>query len=521
MKLQRSAGVLTPLFSVYSKNSCGVGEFADVPVLADWCKTAGFRILQFLPLNDMGFNFRPYDSESSIALEPMHLSLDGLSHVPISAFKQEIESLKQKFNTRGDFYDTQIKKAKLELLKKIFEKRLASGEKDFKHYVKAQEKWLESYAMYRVLKQRFGGASWMDWPEEFRLKKPEAMKGLKVGEGVEIEFQKWLQWQAYEQFSKAHKLAKKKGVLLMGDIPFLVSRDSADVWANPEYFKLELSAGAPPDLYFAAGQEWGMPPYRWEAIEQDNYDYLAQKLKYAENFYDLFRIDHFIGVFRVWTFRLGLPEEERKKTGAFDPADESIWEAHGRKIVEAMLRSSSMKPCAEDLGCVPKCSEKVLEDYQIPGIDVQRWMRHWETTGEYKTSEEFRSLAMAVISTHDTTPLDVWWKWEAGDPSDRQKFWESIGLPGPYDAEPTPRLVRACFEAISKTRSIFSIQLLQDWLLLAGVFKDVRQDYRINTPGVVHENHWRLRSPLSLEELCHLPANQDFFNLNKKSRRIN
>ena len=518
-QLRRSAGVLTPLFSLYSQKSIGVGEFSDLNLLVDWCKKTGLSIIQLLPVNDAGLHLRPYDSESSFALDPVHASLENIAHAPIGDFKNEIQRLREAFPLRGDFYDKTVKKAKLDVLKQIFEKRKASGESDFRRYCRAQEKWLEPYCQFKVLKDRFGAAGWIDWPPEYRDRDKDVMGRLAKTEVFGLEFYRWVQWQLYLQFRKAKEYAKKKGVRIMGDIPFLVSRDSADVWMSPQYFKLELSAGAPPDQFFADGQEWGMPPYCWKEIQDSGYEYVTGKLRYAENFYDLFRIDHFVGVFRVWTFRFGLPYEERRKTGAFDPPDEKVWEDHGRRIVEAMMQSTSMQACAEDLGAVPKCSDRVLEDYGIPGMDVQRWMRHWETTREYKKPSEYRASAIAVLSTHDTSPLWAWWKWEAGDEDERQKFWQWIGLAGPFEAEPSVKFAEASLKTISSTQSLFSIQLLGDWLCLAGIPKDKDPNYRINVPGVVNETNWRQRAPFSLEEMQKLPANKKILSMNQLSGR--
>jgi len=158
----------------------------------------------------------------------------------------------------------------------------------------------------------------------------------------------------------------------MGDLPFLVSRDSADVWANKNYFKLHLTSGAPPDMYFAMGQKWGMPPYRWEEIEKDKYIYIKEKLKFAANFYNMFRIDHFVGLFRVWTIENNTPEEQASLIGNFDPKNKPLWKKSGEKIIDVMIQNPEMLPCAEDLGTVPDCSNKTLEEYGIPGMDVQR-----------------------------------------------------------------------------------------------------------------------------------------------------
>lgn len=517
--VKRAAGVLTPLFSVYSKNSAGVGEFPDLELLVDWAAKCGLKLVQLLPLNDAGFNFRPYDSESSIALEPMHLSLDRMRGVDLKEFSGEIAQLKKDFPCTGDFFDTGVKKAKLDLLWYMFRRRQKSSEADFKAFAESEAAWLKPYSQFRALKDRFGLSAWMDWPDEYRERRPEAMEAFDAEEKESLVFYQWVQWQLYLQLKAAHDHAAKKGVEIMGDIPFLVSRDSADVWSNPSYFKLELSAGAPPDQFLASGQEWGMPPANWEEVRRHGYDYLARKLRYAENFFDLYRIDHFVGVFRVWTFRRGLPDADRVKTGAFDPPDESTWEAHGRRIVEAMLAATRMRPCAEDLGCVPVFSEKVLDDYGIPGMDVQRWMRWWETTKDFKKPEEYRENGMAVISTHDTAPMAQWWKWEAGDDDDRQRFWQSVGLEGKFDPEPSPKFAGACLHAAMAARSALSVQLIQDWLYWGGVVKDMRQDYRINKPGIVVDTNWRLRLPLSLEEMAKLPLNKKIAALARECGR--
>ncbi len=519
-KLRRSAGVLTPLFSIYSKNSIGVGEIPDLALLVDWCLKCGLRLIQLLPMNDAGFSFRPYDSESSIALEPMYLSLQEIHGVEMKEFGKELAKLRKDFPCEGQFFDTRIKKAKMDILWYMFRRRKKTAEKDFEKFAAQNKRWLKPYAQFRVLKDRQGLSAWMNWPVEFRERHPEALAALENDEAESLLFYQWLQWQIGLQFRKVKEYANKNGVQIIGDIPFLVSRDSADVWVDPAYFKLNLSAGAPPDMYLEDGQEWGMPPCDWGVISKNNYDYLAQKLQYAENFYDFFRIDHFVGVFRVWTFRRGLADKEKAKTAVFDPADESLWEEHGRRIVEAMLRSTRMRPCAEDLGCVPKCSERVLEDYNIPGMDVQRWMRHWETTKEYKTPKEYRQNSIAVISTHDTSTLEAWWKWEAGDEGERQKFWQFIGLEGQFDPEPSKKFVEACLRAAVLARSVFSVQLLQDWLAWGGVLGEVQKDYRINRPGLVHDKNWRMRLVISLEAMQKLPINKGIFAINRASKRV-
>ena len=410
--VRRRAGVATPLFSIYSKDSAGIGEFPDLDLLADWTASCGMSIIQLLPMNDVGSNFRPYDADSTFALEPMYLRLDALRGADPAPFKKDIAKLKQAFPCGMLKVDYGVKAAKLRLLRRMFES--ADRGAEFGAYVAAKSFWLEDWAIYRVIKDHHGNKAWEEWPAELRSRDAKTLGEFVRAHRTEIGFYQWLQWQSALQFAAAKSYAASKGVFFLGDLPFLVSRDSADVWAHQNYFKLELLAGAPPDAFFAAGQRWGMPPYRWEAIAADGYRYLIEKVKTAEEFYDLFRIDHVVGVFRLWTIRADEPVETQGLRGVFDPADESQWEEQGRRILGVMLDHSRMLPCAEDLGVVPPCSYKVLGEFGIPGIDVERWTRDWGNTYDFKSPHDWRKGAIAVISTHDTTPLGVWWLYECG-----------------------------------------------------------------------------------------------------------
>lgn len=409
---RRRAGVSTPLFSVYSSQSTGIGEFPDLPLLADWCVQTGMSIIQLLPMNDVGFKFTPYDAQSMFALEPVYLRLENLIAADIKNFQTEIGELKKRFPAGNLRVNYGIKKAKLELMGKIFE----SAEKKapaFERFKKANQFWLEDYVFYKVIKETSGEAAWEGWDPGLRSREEKALKGIAARHSGRLELYRWLQWQAFEQFSAARREVNARGVYLMGDIPFLVSRDSADVWARQDYFKLDWIAGAPPDSFFAMGQRWGMPPYNWEAIAARGYDYVIEKLKYAQNFYDFFRIDHVVGAFRIWTISKTEPEESAGLNGHFDPEDESLWEEHGKKILSVMVERADMLPCAEDLGVVPKCSYTTLEEFAIPGMDVQRWTKEWQTTGEFMDPGKYRKNSIAVISNHDMTSFRGWWEFEA------------------------------------------------------------------------------------------------------------
>ena len=580
---QRRAGVALPLFFVQSKKSVGVGELPDLELLADWCIQTGQSLIQLLPMNDTGFDFRPYDSQSSFALEPMYLSLEKLAYVPPKEFSSDIDFLRKRFPLDSPWFDTSVKREKLKILKKMFLRRDLSGDKDFKKYRERERSWLESYVLFKVIKAKMNGLAWEAWPDALRNREEDALTGIRRDESEALEFEAWLQWQLYRQFREVAGALQKKGVRLIGDLPFLVSRDSADVWSERHYFKLHLSSGAPPDLYFADGQQWGMPPYHWQALEAGGYDYFAEKLRYAENFYDLFRIDHFVGIFRVWTF-----PREGAREGAFDPSDESLWEPQGRKVVQMMLSKTRMLPCAEDLGTVPDCSFRVLKESGIPGMEIQRWMRDWGHSWDFKPGMQYRVNSIVTLSTHDMVPFEAWWEFEAGrvdekmfekkcrahgieysavaerlfdlkkriagrvpwkkeinsvkafidilgkeehdvrdlvdlylsTSDEKERFWKSIGLHGNSEESSSQPLVYQALETAGKASSVFCVHPLQDWLALGKILGAPSLDRRINEPGTVNETNWRFRMSVYLEDLKKLPINKTIKAINKKTERV-
>ncbi len=583
IKPRRRAAVATPLFSIHSKRSVGVGEIPDLVALADWCRACGIGIIQLLPLNDVGFTFTPYDAESAFALEPMYLSIEAIGPAA-KPFAKELERLRLQF-PRGGAFHRPVKQAKLDILRKIYHAGFSGRHPRFERFRKAHSAWLEPYTAFKVLKERFGGAAWEAWPDEYRDARTGFVRAAEE-EADRMRFHAWLQWQLCEQMSAAREACASRGVLLMGDLPFLVSRDSADVWASPLLFKLDLAAGAPPDLCFAKGQKWGMPPYAWERIAADGYRMLGAKLRYAERFYDLFRIDHFVGFFRLWSIPLG----EEGDRGFFEPADERTWEEHGRRILDVILANTGMLPCAEDLGTVPECSYKVLSEYALPGMDVQRWTKTGWDHFDFKAPGEYRANSIATASTHDVTPLAAWWEFEAGtvdevavrrrcadhglsfpavsarlfDPArsaahgrlrwrnqlrdfralpallerpehevgdwidlfrstfdEREKFWRYAGLAGEPERTASPRLIAAALGALAETRSVFTSQLLQDLLALGPVAPsgEALWDFRINFPGTTGPKNWALVMPVGLEEMMELPLNRTLLELHRRTGR--
>ncbi|MFA5320403.1 MAG: 4-alpha-glucanotransferase [Candidatus Omnitrophota bacterium] len=412
--LKRRAGVLAPLFSLYSSKSAGIGDINDLRLLVDWCVLTGNGILQMLPMNELGPVFCPYDSMSSFALEPLYFSFSGIASD--TAAGRRVEALKKKFPLTVPRVDYKLKWDKLSLLWEMFleEEKAVKADASFLSFRERNTYWLKDFSCFKVIKYYAQGKAWYEWDDVYRRRDKEALLAFENEHSQELLFQEWLQWKLFEQMTALKDYAADKGVLLKGDLPILVSRDSADVWAHPEFFKLHSAAGAPPDMYCSKGQRWGMPTYEWGKIAADGYTYFKEKLRYAQNFYDLLRVDHVVGLFRIWSIPYDDPLENQGLHGSFDPAEENCWREHGRKILSVMLDNTGMLLCAEDLGVIPWVCTEALREYGIPGNDVQRWAKDWDVRHDFLPPEEQRFSAVSMLSTHDTTNFAAWWENEAG-----------------------------------------------------------------------------------------------------------
>jgi 4-alpha-glucanotransferase len=411
---RKRSGILIPLFSVYSKNSFGIGDLGDLKILIDWCRKSGNSIIQLLPLNEVGHQFCPYDALSSFALEPAYLNFKSIPGSKSRSIDLRLRALAKDFPNGKPKVDYRIKEEKIGILRDIYLADKNAGSQELSKFKEENTYWLDDFALFKTLKGHQLHKPWYNWEGRYKNRDHQELKIFREEHSNEINFQVWLQWQLYKQLKQVKDICVHRGILLKGDLPLLVSRDSADVWAHPEFFKLEYAAGAPPDMYCAKGQRWGMPTYNWDSIAGDGYRYLKAKLKFAENFYDILRIDHVVGLFRIWSINYSEPEENKGLNGFFDPRDENKWGLQGKHILSVMLSSTRMLLCAEDLGMIPEVCTKALVELGIPGNDVQRWVKDWKVAHDFLSPDGFREISVAMLSTHDTTNWPAWWENEAG-----------------------------------------------------------------------------------------------------------
>ena len=315
------SGVAVPLFSLYSKQSIGIGEFLDLIPFARWAKFCDFNIIQLLPVNDTGAESSPYSARSAFALNPVFINVqtvEGSADV-----EDEIRTAKHEFDKLGKIDYYHISSWKRFVLRKIFDNRYSELKKD-----KLLQRWIDDnpwskpYCVYCTLKAMNGEASWKDWPE---FRDPSAKDIEKHWKKFEKDnlFQAWMQFEAEKQFSAVIEEISKMGLRLKGDIPILINEDSADVWADRKYFSLDDRAGAPPDMFSYSGQNWGFPTYRWDVIEKDDFAWWRSRLAQASKFYHAYRIDHVLGFFRIWS----IPQQEVTGIlGYFNPCVPLTWE---------------------------------------------------------------------------------------------------------------------------------------------------------------------------------------------------
>ncbi|MDR3131091.1 MAG: 4-alpha-glucanotransferase [Treponema sp.] len=644
---KRLIGTAVPVGALRSRESAGVGEFPDLVKFAELCGRMGIGLIQILPVNDTGYESSPYSALTVFALHPLYLRISELPELKSgpAQFRQKAVDLGKQFEGETRFPFEKIVRAKMSLLREIYEankKEIAAKTEGgvLGKWIK-ENPWIKEYAVYRRLKEANSEKSWREWTS-FRQASAADIDALWNDGKLRAEhiFWAWLQEALDTQFSAAAAAVAAAGILLEGDLPILINEDSCDVWAHPEYFRMELSAGAPPDMYSPGGQNWGFPIYNWDALAKADYSWWRKRLKAAEKYYQAYRIDHVLGFFRIWAsgrkdihaamgqfvpyipvkkeelFALGfdggrirwlsLPhiptgeiwdalrnnwggarteqeiavEAEKTFSAALNriageelwlfkesihgekdiaalglhpaardylfyawrsrvffesgkndffpvwdcrasrayaslsgeeksglealltkhnAASEEIWEKQGKKLLTIISESSSMLPCAEDLGAVPDCVPRVLAKLKILGLRVVRW--HREKGGPdspFVPLEDYPELSVCTASVHDSSTLREWWEREA----DQQVFCGFLGypsLPKVYN----PGVAKVLLQRIATAASLFRVFQIQDLLHLSPEwYAEDPASERINVPGTAAPFNWTYRLPAPIEEIA-------------------
>lgn len=568
----RGAGVAIPVFSLRSEQSFGVGEFADLQLLGDWCHTTGQRIIQILPINDTSMSMSwqdsyPYNAVSAFALHPLYLRLNDVGYLRGEEDRVEMESLKAELNALPEMDYERVIKAKIKYLRKLYEQLGARcmDSKSFRDFEKRNRAWLMPYAVFSVLRDTYGTTNFEEW-KTFTKYAEKRCAAFAERNAKEVGFYYYMQYHLDRQLSKVRDYLHSRGVVLKGDIPIGVSPTSVDVWQNPELFVKTSSAGAPPDAFATEGQNWGFPLYNWEKMREDGYAWWRARFAKMADYFDAYRIDHILGFFRIWgvpqgaknallgVFNPSLPYDvgeivaagydfDKEQDVAEDFSDDNIlwlefgdgfvprilpfdterfkalpksqqeaferlhdnfyhyrhnafWGMTGAERLAELTSSTSMLACGEDLGMIPKCVPQVMREQQILSLEIERMPK----TYGVRVGDVLKNpyLSVCTTSTHDMSPLRLWWR----DEAEQEYYYEKVlGLEGYAPVEATAELCEKIVARHLASPSMLTILPLQDWLSLSEELRSGDMECeRINIPANPH-HYWRYRMHLSLEEL--------------------
>ena len=304
----RIAGTVIPLFSMRSAHGWGIGDFGDIKLMADWLSSTGQNILQLLPLNDTtvcGGNedSYPYNCVSVFALNPVYADMSVFPQLSSAKRNAYFRKERERLNALAAVDYAGVYRLKIKYLRELFDEQgselLAS--EGYQRFVAEQEQWLKPYTLFRFLSTRLHSNIW-DWADYpyYTDDTWERVMAEYSDAARETQFYSYVQYILFTQLSEAHAYANSKGVALKGDIPIGVAPNGVDVWCDREQFNLSVSAGAPPDMFSADGQNWGFPTYNWQVMASDGYAWWRRRLKYMSQFFDAYRIDHVLGFFRIW-----------------------------------------------------------------------------------------------------------------------------------------------------------------------------------------------------------------------------
>ncbi|UVW36048.1 4-alpha-glucanotransferase [SAR92 clade bacterium H455] len=467
------------------KHPASYGFFDSACRFIDWIAGAGFSIWQLLPLGPTHSDNSPYLCLSSLAGERRYIGLHWLQQNGLLKSNIELSSIEHR--------------AALDAAHNYFKKIPPDNHRyrEYQQFCTESREWLDDFALFMALRQQHNQSPWNKWPTALRDRHSEAIKQAKQQLETEISQLKFIQFLFFKQWASIRDYASQQGVLLFGDMPLFVAHDSADVWANRDYFKLtkegqpQVVAGVPPDYFSAVGQYWGNPHYHWKNLQRDNFSWWIQRLKVHLKMFDLLRIDHFRGLYSAWE----IPANS-------NTAAEGQWqEAPAEQLLNAMHTELPELPLvAEDLGLMEPGITALLDQFKIPGMAVLQFAFDGNADNPY-LPENLKQNSVLYSGTHDN---DTSLGWFLGLSEQQQRQVTDYLHCGPKD------LPRALLEKALASVAQLVIIPLQDLLGLGT-------GHRTNTPGIVGNNwlwrfQWQQLEPGIAEQ---------FMRLNRDSGRCN
>jgi 4-alpha-glucanotransferase len=492
----RASGLLlhvTSLPSLYGIGDLGAGAFSWIDRLCD----AGQRWWQALPVGPTGYGNSPYQSLSSFAGNALLISPEELV---ADELLERSDLQEHVWNDRVDY--GRVIPAKNRLIK-IAWANFRKGKREdlrpaYEQFCQQQAHWLDDYALFRALKAKYNGAYYLDWPADLIQRKPEALAEARQELTNLIHPIRFGQFLLLRQADRVLQRAHTKGLGLIGDLPFFVSPDSSDVWANPEFFLLDelrrprFVAGVPPDYFSAQGQLWGNPVYNWDALRSTGYRWCIDRIQALLAHVDVIRLDHFRAFVAAWHVPQGAPTAQ---TGEWVPGP-------GAAFFRAIQKEVGRLPfIAEDLGIITSEVRALRDELAIPGTRVLQFAFDGHSDNPY-LPHNYVPNTVVYTGTHDNATTREWY--EDSPEYLRQSLWNYLERAPGEPQEVSPALIRLAWSS----KAALAITPLQDALNLG-------KGARMNVPGRA-EGNWSWRCS---KEMLSLPAFEWLSELTTESKR--
>lgn len=450
----------------------GIGTFGScAEQFVMWLKSAGQSYWQMLPLGPTGYGDSPYQSFSAFAGNPLLIDLDDLVQQGLIT----AESCNAAdFGADPSFVDFEkVTRTKMELLNDAY--RHFNEDVGYLSFIKDEAMWLEDYALFMAIKESKNGEPFWKWEKELCNRNPEAMKKAAEQHVERVGFWRFVQYEFYAQWTRLRRYSNRNGIKLIGDMPFYVALDSADVWAHPDLFQLQSPgvpsavAGVPPDYFSATGQLWGNPLYDWYAMKKENYVWWIERLKKSLDMYDVLRIDHF----RAFDTYCSIPAGDANAVNGkwMQGPGTDFWNEVKKQLGEPNI-------IAEDLGEVFDSVKQLLAETGFPGMRVMQFGFNPQNEDNDHLPHNYPVNSVAYTGTHDNDTTAGWAKENRSAAAVAKSYCRAGCFFAPLN--------KAMIKTLYASPSALAIVPMQDVLSLPS-------SARMNTPSVLGGNwKWRM-----------------------------
>ena len=485
IKIKRASGLLLHITSLPGKYGCGtLGH--EAAVFSDFLVASGQSFWQVLPLGPVcpHWHFSPYSSPSAFAGNELLIDPEKMHALGWLTTTQ----LRENENGHEKDFADLIKTARqrtslLENAANLFKQRQNPGEKiDFERFQNDQRLWLDDYALFRALADHFNTLQWTTWPADIARRQPAALERWRQKLAGPIAFWQFGQFVFFKQWLELKDHANRRGLQIIGDIPFYVNFESVDAWSHPEIFQLDGAsglptsvAGVPPDYFSPTGQRWGNPLYDWQdqgqVLNADTMNWWTARIGHLLQLVDVLRIDHFRGFETYWA----IPAEE-------STAVNGLWQpGPGLAFFSALKDKLGNLPLiAEDLGEMTPAVEALRESLVLPGMKILQFAFDGKGNNPYLPHNFTSTNCLVYTGTHDNNTSNGWFYGQETSPKTKQYILDYLNLA--HHDEFHWQLIRLAMQSIA-CLAVFPVQDILGY----------GEQFRMNTPGQGAGNwNWKL-----------------------------